>query len=69
MAQNKFYVGDEYRKNSLSFKPGGFDVEVFDSRGKSVIYSKIKSPWRFWKQSKENDPTLKFYRVLGPTKK
>ena len=69
MAQNEFYVGDEYRKNDLSFTPGGFDVEIFDHRGKSAIYSKVKSPWHFWKKSKLDDPTLKFYRVLGPTKK
>jgi hypothetical protein len=37
-------VKDEYRKNSLSLKPGGSEVRVVYKVGNQFIYDKIKYP-------------------------
>ena len=34
----------------------------------SRIYSKVKSPYKFWKESSENDPNIKGYKVRGVSK-
>ena len=54
-----YFVKDEYRTNPLSHRPGGFDVQIFFDKGPSRIYSKVKSPDKFWKESRENDPNIK----------
>lgn len=36
-------VGDDYRKNPLSLKPGGVDVKVYYPNGTARIYSRIKN--------------------------
>ena len=42
-SSNSFIVGDKYRTNPLSHKPGGSTVKVFYEGGKSRIYDKIKN--------------------------
>ena len=41
-----YKVGDEYRKNDLSLKPGGHSVWVHYS-GETRIYDKVKFPESF----------------------
>lgn len=36
-------VGDNYRKNPLSLKPGGANVKVYYPNGTARIYSRIKN--------------------------
>jgi len=40
-------VGDEYRTNPLSLKPGGSIVSVVFSDGESLEYDKIKYPRKY----------------------
>jgi hypothetical protein len=40
-------VGDEFRTNPLSLKPGGSIVTVVFSNGKTLDYDKVKSPRRY----------------------
>jgi len=40
-------VGDEYRTNPLSLKPGGSIVTVVFSDGKMLDYDKVKSPKKY----------------------
>lgn len=40
-------VGDEFRINPLSLKPGGSIVTVVFSNGKTLDYDKVKSPRRY----------------------
>jgi hypothetical protein len=47
---NQLHVGDNFRTNPLSLKPGGYDVTVFYSNGKSFIYDKIKTPAKYIKR-------------------
>ena len=44
---NSIEVGDEYRKNPLSLKPGGVKVVVIMNNGYKKIYNKIKYPEAF----------------------
>jgi hypothetical protein len=37
-------VGDDYRTNPLSLKPGGYHITVVYSNGKSFVYDKVKKP-------------------------
>lgn len=37
-------VGDQFRKNPLSHRPGGSVIELIFKEGYSRIYDKIKSP-------------------------
>jgi hypothetical protein len=37
-------VGDDFRTNPLSLKPGGYDITVIYETGKSFTYDKIKNP-------------------------
>lgn len=63
-----FYVSDEFRENPLSFRPGGYDVEIFYRGKSSRIYTKVKAPYKFWKKAKEENPDVKNFKVLGPSK-
>ena len=40
-------VGDEFRTNPLSLKPGGSIVTVVFSNGKTLEYDKVKSPKKY----------------------
>jgi hypothetical protein len=40
-------VGDEYRTNPLSLKPGGSIVSVVFSNGRTFEYDKVKSPRKY----------------------
>lgn len=40
-------VGDEYRTNPLSLKPGGSIVTVVFSNGRMLDYDKVKSPKKY----------------------
>jgi len=64
----KFYVDDSFRTNPLSLTSGGKDVELFFGNKQSRVYTNVKSPYRFWKQAKLDDPTIKGYKVLGESK-
>lgn len=41
------YVRDEFRTNSLSRQPGGYEVTVKYADGTSRIYDKVKDPQRY----------------------
>jgi len=49
-----FKVGQKYRKNELSFKPGGYIVEVQMKNGRRFSYDKIKYPRRYIEIAKRN---------------
>jgi len=53
-----FKVGDAYRKNHLSLRPGGFSVFVKDWRGKVLEYDKIKNPQAYIRSLKRRDPEI-----------
>ena len=40
-------VGDEFRTNPLSLKPGGSIVTVIFSNGRMLDYDKVKSPKKY----------------------
>jgi len=40
-------VGDEYRTNPLSLRPGGSIVSVVFSNGRTLDYDKVKSPKKY----------------------
>ena len=40
-------VGDEYRTNPLSLRPGGSVVTVVFSDGRMLDYDKVKSPKKY----------------------
>ena len=40
-------VGDEYRTNPLSLRPGGSVVMVVFSDGRTLEYDKVKSPKKY----------------------
>jgi hypothetical protein len=63
-----YFVKDEYRTSPLSHRPGGFDVQIFFDKGPSRIYPRVKFPYKFWKESRENHPNIKGYKVLGISK-
>jgi hypothetical protein len=64
----KFYVGDNFRINPLSFINGGKDVEIFFKNKQSRIYTRVKCPYKFWLETKETNPDVKNYKVLGNSK-
>lgn len=59
-------VGDAYRKNELSFQPGGSEVSSITSNGKMVTYDKIKNVDAYCNRLK-NDPKVDEIRVDGTT--
>lgn len=54
-----FKVGDDYRENELSLRPGGYKVFVQEANGRVLLYDKIKYPWRYINKLKKDDPTIK----------
>ena len=63
-----FYVADQFRVNPLSLTKGGKDVQIFFYQGQSKIYTRVKSPFKFWEEAKLNDPNVRGYKVLGKSK-
>jgi len=59
-----FFVSDKFRKNKLSFKPGGEAVEIFFQNGTSRIYSKVKNPEAFFRKARKNNSNVKSYKIL-----
>jgi hypothetical protein len=51
-----FKVGDDYRENPLSVKPGGYTVYVKRTDGKILEYDKIKFPDKFIAKVKKENP-------------
>jgi hypothetical protein len=43
-------VQDNFRKNDLSFTPGGSTIKVVNIKGETLIYDKIKSPKSYCKK-------------------
>jgi hypothetical protein len=44
MSGGNLHVGDDFRTNPLSLKPGGYDVTVIYQSGKAFTYDKVKNP-------------------------
>ena len=63
-----FYVQDQFRENPISLTSGGKDVQIFFRNGQSRIYTRVKCPYKFWLTSKEDNPNVKGYKVLGTSK-
>jgi len=53
-----FKVGDTYRTNHLSLRPGGYSVFVKDWRGIILEYDKIKNPQAYIRSLKRIDPGI-----------
>ena len=49
-----FRVGDQYRTNELSLRPGGYTVIVQEVGGRRYQYDKIKYPGRYIARAKSN---------------
>ncbi len=57
-------VKDKYRKNPLSFQPGGYEVTVEFSDGFQKTYDKVKYPKQFIKHISNNEnPSKKIVAV------
>ena len=54
-------VGDEFRTNPLSLKPGGSIVTVVFSNGKMLDYDKVKSPKKYVASSPTRDDIVAVY--------
>ena len=55
----KIVVGDSFRTNKLSLKPGGYTVTVVNFDGSSKIYTKVKNPEAYAKIVSENQSVKK----------
>jgi len=64
-----YYIGDEYRTNSKSLIPGGWDVEVEYKTLEKRIYSNIKNTEAYAKHIIANDKNVKSVTVIGESKK
>ena len=51
-----FRVGDEYRDNPMSNRPGGVTVCVKETNGKIFEYDKIKNPEAYMRKIKTENP-------------
>jgi len=54
-------VGDEFRINPLSLKPGGSIVTVIFSNGKMLDYDKVKSPKKYVASIPEREDITAIY--------
>jgi hypothetical protein len=61
--KNHIYVKDKYRKNPLSFEPGGHNVTIVYSNGFSQTYDKVKSPKAFI--SKISDDPKRISKIVS----
>jgi hypothetical protein len=58
MGGGGFKVGQQYRTNELSFKPGGYTVVVEEIGGRRFEYDKIKYPNRYISSVKRKSNVL-----------
>lgn len=49
-----FFVGDPFRENELSLKPGGYVVTIKYSNGKVYSYNRVKDPKSFIEKALQN---------------
>jgi len=67
MSKNKgYYVGDAYRTNHLSLKPGGYKIEVIYP-DHFRAYDKIKYPQNYIKKIVELDNDIIEVKLEGIT--
>lgn len=59
-----FKVGDEYRTNPLSHKPGGYEVQVNYSSGKFLVYDKVKFPGAYIKHLEDSGKNEKYGQIV-----
>jgi len=64
-----YYISDEYRTNSKSLVPGGWDVEVEYKTLEKRIYSNIKNTEAYANRILANDKNVKSVTVIGESKK
>ena len=58
-------VGDEYRTNPLSHRPGGVTVRICFQSGQCFDYDKVKHPEAFIRKSRELDPTIVSAEIIN----
>jgi hypothetical protein len=54
-------VGDEYRTNNLSLKPGGSIVTVVFANGGTLEYDKVKSPKKYIAAIPQRDDIIQIF--------
>ena len=54
-------VGDGYRTNQLSLRPGGYSVVVEYTNGQKLVYDKIKNPSAYISRVCKNDDIVSAY--------
>lgn len=57
-------VGDDFRTNPLSLKPGGYDITVIYETGKSFTYDKIKNPANYVTRISSNSKYGQIVEIL-----
>ena len=65
---NGYYISDEYRTNSKSLVPGGWDVEVEYKTLEKRIYSNIKNTEAYANHILASDENVKLVTVIGESK-
>jgi len=60
----KFYVGDKYRTNPLSLKPGGHTVSIEFENGDVLRYNKIKNAKAYVKSLNNDEVRGKIVKVV-----
>jgi hypothetical protein len=65
---DNFYVGDRFRTNPLSLVPGGYDVKLYYSDKKPLVYNKVKDPEKYFKTCCVRDSTVVDYEIIGESK-
>ena len=64
-----YYISDEFRTNSKSLVPGGWDVEVEYKTLEKRIYSNIKNTEAYANHILASDENVKSVTVIGESKK
>ena len=57
-------VKDKFRKNPLSFQPGGHEVTIVFSDGFSLVYDKIKYPMPFIRKISDKNKSKKIVSIF-----
>lgn len=57
-------VGDDFRTNPLSLKPGGYEVTVIYQNGKSFTYDKVKTPSNYITRISSNSKYGQIVEIL-----
>jgi hypothetical protein len=60
----EFYVGDQFRTNSESLVPGGYDVKITLKDGSSKVYTRVKNPAKYFAAAKRSNPNVVSHEVL-----